>query len=507
MSVGPECEPSGPASSRATVVQVSAAVVALALLSMGRFLGPTTADVLLHSLASTERLTFYYWGQDRLANLVALVASPVQDPVWNLWVVLFVQGVAFHALLAIVVVFAARASDIELRPGPTVVAVLAAGYAVGWMLTPFTMHTFVIQQQYAMSLALFLAGLALVMRASAAWAVVVGAVMILAAVLVIPATVLFLPLAAVVGRSFDRRRVALGVIACVGAFVIATILPSIVYDGATSSSYRTFSRSLLSAGWRPAWSNIVDGFRTVPTIVVLATSIAVLVARRRQLPFAVRAVLVGAPPFALAWFCTFTANRWVADNLYGPRYYFPVYAVAIIVVAIAAIVAADWVRQALADRVGSHSTPSRQRSLPGRKWRTVAITGTACALTAAIGLAGVADDGIPVVDAALPAAATAEELDVEVVVGDYWGVWPVVYASHRRGHEVFGLTYRGEAQASEMRAAVDRALTDPDDDVTLMCVGLDATGCVAEFDRFADGTWAVVSVDDEEPLTLTVRPV
>lgn len=54
------------------------------------------ADVILFSLISTQKWTFFYWGQDRLGSLLPLLAISVQNPFYNL---------IFQSYLAVALVF------------------------------------------------------------------------------------------------------------------------------------------------------------------------------------------------------------------------------------------------------------------------------------------------------------------------------------------------------------------------------------------------------------------
>lgn len=60
--------------------------------------GMQDGDGLLTALISTEKLTWYFWGQDRLLNFIPALAAPVTDLEWNLRAQIFLR--AFFAFLA-----------------------------------------------------------------------------------------------------------------------------------------------------------------------------------------------------------------------------------------------------------------------------------------------------------------------------------------------------------------------------------------------------------------------
>ena len=60
--------------------------------------GVQDADGILASLISTQKLTWYFWGQDRLLNFMPALTALVTDAEWNLRVQIFLR--AFFAFLA-----------------------------------------------------------------------------------------------------------------------------------------------------------------------------------------------------------------------------------------------------------------------------------------------------------------------------------------------------------------------------------------------------------------------
>lgn len=57
------------------------------------------ADVLLNSVMSIQNITLFYWGQNRLANILPLLTSFIKDPSINLYVVLFITAFTHYLLL------------------------------------------------------------------------------------------------------------------------------------------------------------------------------------------------------------------------------------------------------------------------------------------------------------------------------------------------------------------------------------------------------------------------
>lgn len=66
------------------------------------------ADVLLNSLMSTRNITVFYWGQNRLLNVLPVLAAPFQDPALNLCAVLFLSSLFTFLLILVLSRFAAK---------------------------------------------------------------------------------------------------------------------------------------------------------------------------------------------------------------------------------------------------------------------------------------------------------------------------------------------------------------------------------------------------------------
>ena len=74
-------------------------IVAGAILPLTHALaGYQDGDGILTSLISTQKLTWYVWGQDRLLNFIPALASPFSDVETNLRVQVFLRS--FFAYLA-----------------------------------------------------------------------------------------------------------------------------------------------------------------------------------------------------------------------------------------------------------------------------------------------------------------------------------------------------------------------------------------------------------------------
>jgi hypothetical protein len=89
---------------RLLVVSVFAALSAIiSMLTVLRYSARyVNADTILQSIQSVQNVDLFFWGQNRFASAIPLLASPFADPEVNLFVVLFLNSLCFHGLLLLV---------------------------------------------------------------------------------------------------------------------------------------------------------------------------------------------------------------------------------------------------------------------------------------------------------------------------------------------------------------------------------------------------------------------
>ncbi|MET0966733.1 MAG: hypothetical protein ABWZ02_10070, partial [Nakamurella sp.] len=79
------------------------AVLAVSVVTVLRYTAPAlTADGVGQSLFSVQDVDLFFWGQNRFAAVVSWLASPVADPMLNLFLCLLINAVSVHVLLVVV---------------------------------------------------------------------------------------------------------------------------------------------------------------------------------------------------------------------------------------------------------------------------------------------------------------------------------------------------------------------------------------------------------------------
>ena len=481
----------------------SALVASMSLVAMSLYLTYVNADALLYGLISTQHLTFYYWGQDRLANVVPALLSPVHDLTLNFRLQMWLVGCSFYALLFAFVSGHLEAAGVRTRrpvTAPWALVVVASVAAAS--LKPLTSYQFVLEQQYGLSMLLFLLGAFALVRARRVGLRAAGFVVVVIALLIIPSSVLLVivvwPMA--LGQRRPLQRMLWSAVTVGVAFLVTNVCQRLFYRGPTSSAYNNFSISRAVSGLRPALEQICTSIRPTATVVSLAASAIVLLLRRAHVTRRASAIIIGAWLFGFAWLVVFAGNEWVELNGYSYRYFFPLYGAGLYFCASAS---AEFVR-ATSDRLSAvrNPNPSRIGSIP---WHA----GVVGAVAVALAVWGVArqpsDRDLPVLAAAGPPADTARALSTDFVVGDYWRVWPIVFAGRSDGENLFGVTVRSEALRGQIDAAVARAEA-TGEAVNVLCVGVEQVGCAGSLGALVGGSWVVTDVLSETPLVVEVGP-
>ncbi|MBF7728992.1 hypothetical protein ISX93_02755 [Pseudomonas sp. N040] len=437
--------------------------------------------MLLNSVMSLQRVTLFYWGQNRLLNVLPLLASVVADPVRNLWFVIFVPVTALYLLMQVMVAWAVRSLRADASIGVQAFIVLSSSVLL--LLRPVAVAEIAIGHiEYSLSallvaLALWLAWS--VTRLGRLRSLLIG-VLLLLALGVNPAAVLPLGFA-VAARVLYRRAVGFLDVVLLGFAGLAFVFWMLLSRLEASTSYAGFSWCLLPEGLStviPTLLRLVDApYALLLTLLLLP---AIRSARARPEPGVERVVLITATAFGVFWLLLFCANRWVALNDYNWRYFIYLVFALCLLLAFRAVAAL--------------------RALPRRaSW-------VATALVALLGLIKVWQP---------PQAVTSFSLLQKVqhlapqpqrlYSGDYWLVWPAVWRDLMLGSPAFGLAYRGDANREAARAHITREI-EATGGFSVLCLNETANQCVRQVDGFF-GPLSCVQMPTEQTLAVLLRLV
>jgi hypothetical protein len=475
---------------RPTRPEMGAALAATALLIAIAFRRGRTvmnADALLYGLISTEQLTPFYWGQDRLASVVAATAWPVQDLRSNYLLQTAILAASFFALIGSFVWFHLVRSGRDPSWPRIVASATATGLLALTVLTPSGTYTFVIEQQYALSTLLYLAGLSLLSSRRAPMSIA-GTAGVLVAALIIPSVVLLWP-AAFVMQKRSRPLVPVagaGIVSCCALVVSVTVSRLFGDDGPSTDAYSDFSLARVRAGVETAANSILDSVDRWRAVPLGLACLVVLVLRRRAFDRSLRHAYLLAPVLAAGWLVLFSANRWVEINLHLYRYFFPVHAMGLMILSGAVSEVTGWIADHRGQLIGAKVGP------------TASITLAAAAVVAAGAL--LVTTKVPVVEAGERLFELTEREEIDVLAGDYWQVWPATFVARDNDADLLPATVRAGVFRERILqlASVQRPLR-------VMCVGVDQAGCVAELTSTTARQWRVVEAHQDDPLILEVE--
>lgn len=421
-----------------------ASLFALALASIFAFVPwGQNADDLLPTLISTQKLTFYFWEQNRFANLLPLLTAWIDSPVRNAETQLFLRvltGLIAPAFFC--VLYYPRLSQVCR-------ATLAADCLMLLAASPAVLHeTYIVATPYGTSLACGAAGMALSRRgwSQAGWRrrllEASGAAFLLAAHLVNYGLGLFaIPLLAVLAvmtpSPAANRFLVLNLFAAIGAFVAPSVFAPMYF---TRLGLSPSLDGMLSFG-ASIWMGTGPAF-WVCVIGPLAVVAAVFIGTGRGRSGKLFGVFAGATGAAVLFgFLLASSSQHVALNEFNIRYFVPAL---LALLALAGIACWEAVRLIA-------SAPG------GRSALMVVLSGLALMLAAG----RLAASGGPTADIIKPesadvahaVAARVTALNLDGITGNYWQVWPSVFAAEqeridagRVGTSVIGITQRGEVR-------------------------------------------------------------
>lgn len=404
------------------------------------------SDTILQSLMSTQKLTLFYWGQDRFLNLVPFLLSPISDVQTNFLAVLILNGIAFFLLLELLADITANIAFPQHRGQARLLMLTSLVFSSVILLGKPGLYNFAYAAQpYGLSCLLSLTAWRLILRAGrpgmAVWILAGMALFVAAglnpAVLLISLGVLvaarfrqpgFRPLTVLIlaGLSF----VFWGMISRGEAAESAALYSAFDFRDALGSLESTLRRYQLETGQL----GLVCG----ALLAAWALGLLPAFALPRGTPRLSARILA---IFGLLWWVVFANNAWVRANEGMFRYFFP--SIMIIVV---------FVSLRLVQFAG----------LRGGRYLNAASPIAVVVVLLMLLRPTVPVGGYDIFSQTGGARQYAAERQVRLVAGSYWLAWPTVLAVNARTYRqngasapgVYGVAVRGSVN----RAAIDATL-------------------------------------------------
>jgi hypothetical protein len=434
---------------------------------------------------SLQRVTPFYWGEDRLASFIPFILSPITQPNLNLIAHLFIFSLSFFFFLflcARLIVKLAGDRDSNTSILTAFGILLVASLLV---LTPLASYAFILEgQPYALSYSfLIVAFLRCLCKSESLrlnWALVSFTMFIgmgLNPSILVPAAAL--TCGHVLVAKTSKSLFFFGI-----AFVVFLVWAKLAkWWGVPSASgaYSSFDFQDPTANVSEAISSVLGGIN-LAALVLVAIGLGVLGLLRgvRQADPS-RNILAMMWLFAAIWLLVFSQNKWIKLNHNHFRYFFPVFVTLIFQLG-----------YALYSHV-RHLRESSQRLIAG-----------ACFVGAIWFLAR------PVVPlgqyAALsrvkPYADFAIGSGSRFVSGDYWEVWPSVFELLNLRGDAFGLGHRAVGNRQNTLDALNSEL-EARGELRMLCLSSSAA-CSSELERFTHRKWRVNGEKQKDSCVLLV---
>jgi len=414
------------------------------------------ADILINSVMSLQKLTLYYWGQNRILNVLPLAFAWIRSPALNLAAMLAATSMCFYGLLYFMSRFASFIARSENEKETTLAVFITTSSVFLFVFNAnLIMEITIGHIEYSMpALLLAFSLFKLLGRKSSVngWRkFVIPVIAINLAIGINPSTVIpaiFIPMATAIYRKNMNLEKGVAIIASVFSFIMWHLV-SRTHDN--SSPYNEFSIETLCSGL----PQVIDGFLHSVNLPELLVFLAIILTAKIIL-FGIddqekyksnNASIVlysthAAALFSIGWLLLFSGNRWVEINGFYIRYFiYAIFSLMFILALHTAIIL-------------NCCSVKKQKILVG----LLAVI-AASSMTSAITRPTISFKNFNVfkrVDA-------LTEPGRHFYSGDYWVVWPSVLRDMMHGYEAYGLTFRGEANRKAAREYILGVIRDHGD--------------------------------------------
>lgn len=430
------------------------------------------ADVILNSIMSLQKLTLYYWGQNRLLNILPFIVSPIKSPSLNLLAVLVFASVCHYCLLyllsrsAVVLLGIKNKNELSLK----VFAIISFGFVI--IFKPFAVFEIAIwHYEYTLSILIFIfIGLRLDKNKSGN----VDLVGLLAVSLIgffamgLNPSVLIPLMFWVCARIFYKRKISFSDAYLLGSGLFFFVIWNVISSKYGSAPYKEFNINLLSTGSQIVLSNMQSAINLPLLMALMAllfgwkiihvSSVGGTESSKTSI-----VIYIGnaAALFSLGWFLLFSASRWVELNKFSWRYFIYIYFAIFFVVAINVALYISRLDSKKSSRIMAFVAVVAFSFLsPNLSWKNI--------------------DSYKI----FQKIEYLTRSDSNLYAGDYWDVWPSVFRDMMNGYESYGVSFRGEANEEMVRIYVKNKIAS-NGNVTFYCINDAVLNCKTQINKIA----------------------
>jgi len=389
-------------------------------------------DVIINSVMSLQKLTLYYWGQNRLLNVLPFIFTGITEPSVNLFMVLFFTSTCFYLLLyyfsriAVKVLGEAKSDEEALK----VFILISALYV--FIFKPFAIFEMSLGHiEYSLpALLLIFASHNMLQkprRRNNFLLYIVSILMIFIATGLNPSILIPFIFVAIGSIAF-RKRIGLGELSLLAISGVSFFTWNNISKKYGDMPYNVFEIRILLAGLE----KVLDGLLSVinlPTLLILILLFSLIKIfnliyfkyppNNNLFYFCSNSLII----FSAIWFLVFSASRWVEMSLFVWRYFiFAIFAMLFML----SIYFLNFI-----EKLGNV-----------KSWLLTGIIFTSVCMSLASPMILFNEYKI------FHRVNSYTEPGSSLYAGDYWVVWPSVLRDMMHGHEAYGLTFRGDANKS-----------------------------------------------------------
>ena len=400
------------------------------------------ADILMNSVMSVQHLTLFYWGQNRLLNVLPFLVSFIPDPATNLYSVLIVSSIVYNASIfavskSIVRVFGGPASDAALH------FVLLSSFSVLVFKRDFLAEMAIGHIEYSLAFLLVSSAIYIEWFSNKdLWIRRALSLILIFVAMGVNPSVLALNMIFLLLVFLHNRKVESHAVAVIAFSICSLVAWSLIAKSfGPIEDYGKFNPMMISEGLGIVMGRFISAIRWVVVFVLLCSwlvwRLRILITegslKRRNLGLE-EFIVFGALLFFFIWVLLFSANKWVSINQFMLRYFiFAVYACLVVA------------------GIGIMAFLRRESVLI--RYTVVCLFAISAVAVAYRKPVGLLEYGM---------FKNLERFGVEskgLYAGDYWVVWPAVYKELIMGKVAYGLAYRAEGNRNRVNEYVKNEIS------------------------------------------------
>jgi hypothetical protein len=426
-------------------IAISILICLLSVLTVNRY-SPEylNADVIINSVMSLQKVTLFYWGQNRLLNVLPFIGRLFREVVLNLYFLLIFTTLCHYLLLLLFIKVVLDVSEnvdgnFVLLKGFTLLSLLFLVVLKGQSIfsiaiahieyplpvllvgVPFLYAT---EKRFSFYLWLALSSFCIFLATGLNHSIILLTLALVSAYLMYT-------------KILNYRVILLGIVS-----LVAVIVWSFISSCYGSVPYSEFSVHQLHTGIISVISSLSDAFIllyfALVLIVFLSCEILDIVLNLHRISQPLRLpefALKTTGFFCLSWLIFFCSNKWVAMNQYNYRYFtFLIYGI---------IIYFTFHTLKILNIIGMRLS-----------WIVTGLSFLFLLVTLWSGFVPLGNYSVfRAVESLVPD-------HYQLYAGDYWLVWPAVFRDMMTGKPSFGLSYRGDGNREGAKAFVKLQLSE-----------------------------------------------